>query len=88
MEKSLVDELGINENKVRILYNPCPVVNISKMQMSKLTSERIINKEILYAGTVYHRKGYDDLIRAFAKIAFMHKDWKIVLQVMVKLKKE
>lgn len=77
-KKSLVDELGINENKVRVLYNPCPVVNISKMQMSKLTSERIINKEILYAGTVYHRKGYDDLIRAFAKIAFMHKDWKIV----------
>lgn len=33
---------------------------------------------ILYAGTVNHRKGYADIVKAFAKIAHSHKDWQIV----------
>ena len=33
---------------------------------------------ILYAGTVNARKGYADMIRAFARIAGRHKDWMIV----------
>lgn len=38
------------------------------------TSENII----LYAGTVNERKGYADLIRAFAKIAKAFPDWRVV----------
>lgn len=38
------------------------------------TSENII----LYAGTVNKRKGYADLIRAFAKIAEAFPDWRVV----------
>lgn len=35
-------------------------------------------KIILYAGTVTPRKGYQDLIRAFAIIAGKYPDWKVV----------
>jgi len=70
-KNALVKELGLDETKVKILYNPCPQVHneFTKVQDSK---------EILYAGTVYHRKGYDDMIKAFAKVAPNHPDWKIV----------
>lgn len=70
-KKALVDELGLEENKVKILYNPCP-------QVDNRDSKERDSKEILYAGTVYHRKGYDDMIKAFAKVAPNHPDWKIV----------
>lgn len=33
---------------------------------------------ILYTGTVNHRKGYADMVKAFAKVAHKHKDWQIV----------
>lgn len=36
------------------------------------------DKIILYAGTINERKGYSDLIQAFAKIATKYPDWKVV----------
>ena len=33
---------------------------------------------ILYAGNVNNRKGYADMVKAFAKIAHKHTDWQIV----------
>lgn len=58
------------EDRIQILYNPCPE-----------TGREIIEKEneFLYAGTVNARKGYADLIRAFAKIAAKYPDWKVVI---------
>lgn len=35
-------------------------------------------KQILYAGTINARKGYADMIKAFAQIAEKYNDWKIV----------
>lgn len=58
-------------SKMRVLYNPCPVVTPSKKE------ER--QKYILFAGTLTHRKGYDDLIKAFANIAHHHPDWRLKL---------
>jgi len=40
--------------------------------------EMNVEKIILYAGTVNVRKGYADLIRAFAKIAPRFPDWEVV----------
>lgn len=71
-KKALVEELGLDEDIVKILYNPCPQVE------SRVKEVPANNREILYAGTIYHRKGYDDMIRAFAKVAPHHRDWKIV----------
>lgn len=64
----LKDALGLTQN-IKVLYNPCPIVN------------RCENKRkpyILFAGTIIPRKGYEILLRGFAKIAKEHVDWKIV----------
>lgn len=61
------------EDKISILYNPCPpdVIPTSGINQKQ--------KYILFAGTLTHRKGYDDLIEAFAKIASKHPDWQLHL---------
>lgn len=61
----------VPDEKVEILYNPCPAVRPSDL------SER--EKYILFAGTLTHRKGYDDLIKAFAIIAKRFPDWHLKL---------
>lgn len=64
----LKEALDITEN-VEVLYNPCPKVN---------RRDDIREHNILFAGTIIPRKGYMDLIKAFAKIADKHKDWTVV----------
>ena len=60
-----------NTDKLKVVYNPCPVIT------DTATYEK--RNLILFAGTLSEGKGYLDLIRAFAKIASRHPDWKIVL---------
>ena len=56
--------------KVKVIYNPCTTTDyIEKYEKTK---------SILYAGTLNQRKGYADLLKAFAKIASLHPDWFIV----------
>lgn len=56
-------------DKIIVLYNPCTHVQ-------PLVVER--QNTILFAGTVNERKGYQDLIRAFAAVKNNHPDWKLV----------
>ena len=63
------DEFHLGD-KVKVVYNPC-TTEIGDKQYPK-------QKHILYAGTVSARKGYTDMIKAFAIIAGQHTDWKIV----------
>lgn len=63
------EALGITQH-VEVLYNPCPKVN---------RREDIRENYILFAGTIIPRKGYADLIKAFAQVASKHPDWKVVL---------
>lgn len=67
-KKWLEESLGITEH-VEVLYNPCPRVN---------RREDIRENNILFAGTIIPRKGYGDLIKAFAKIAKKYPNWKII----------
>lgn len=69
-QDELYHTFGFRENKVKVLYNPC-TTEISD-------ADYIKKKEILYAGTVNARKGYADVIKAFAKIAGKYQDWRIV----------
>lgn len=55
--------------KMQVLYNPCPQVNRDFSQKKK---------QILFAGTLSERKGYNRLLEAFSKIAQKYPDWKIV----------
>lgn len=70
-KQEAVNAFHLPENKMEVLYNPCPMVRPSALK------ER--EKNILFAGTLTHRKGYDDLIKAFAAIAHKYPDWRLKL---------
>jgi glycosyltransferase involved in cell wall biosynthesis len=57
-------------DKIDILYNPCPSINFE----NNIKKSRII----LYAGELNSRKGYNDLINGFAKVASRNNEWKLV----------
>lgn len=57
--------------KIQVLYNPCPSV-----EKPSAASDRV--SVILYAGVLDSRKGYSDLLRAFACIASKYPDWKLI----------
>lgn len=59
-KEQLLSSLSVKPDSIEVLYNPCPIVNEDNNNCSD---------KILYAGTVNERKGYKDLIKAFAQIA-------------------
>ena len=69
--KEVVDKKFHLGNRIKVVYNPCPTITCPQKYEK--------TKSILYAGTINQRKGYADLIRAFAKVATKHPDWKITL---------
>lgn len=70
LEKKKIPNSQI-QNKLKVVYNPCPFV------ADTVTYEK--KNHILFSGTLYEGKGYLDFIRAFARIAPRHPDWRIVL---------
>lgn len=71
----LGEALGLYNN-IQVIYNPCPVVEIGIPDHS--------SKYVLFAGTLYRRKGYDTLIKAFSKIANKFPDWKLIIAGNIK----
>lgn len=69
-------------DKVRVIYNPCTARTPLNDTVTEPQPGNVWMMPcpyvILYAGTVNARKGYADMIRAFARIAGRHKDWMIV----------
>ena len=70
LKHKVEQHIGPSE-KIKVVYNPCPIIT------ETTTYEK--RNHILFSGTLYEGKGYKDLIKAFAKIAFQHPEWKIVL---------
>lgn len=68
-EKTIRTAYQDNKIRIKVLWNPCPDVQRNESKKKK---------QILYAGTLLKRKGYDVLLKAFAKIASKHKDWNLV----------
>lgn len=68
-EKYVNDTFHLGD-KVKVIYNPCTT--------EILKEEYVKKNQILFAGTVNARKGYADMIKAFAKIASEYPDWSIV----------
>lgn len=65
------EALDVKDN-VRILYNPIiavPPVNVFYKKKNY----------VLFAGTIDKRKGYHDLIKAFAQVVAVYPDWKLCL---------
>lgn len=69
-QTEVCETLGLPVEKVQVLYNPCTT------EVSDRTYPK--QKGILYAGTLTVRKGYADLLQAFAQIAPSHEDWGLV----------
>lgn len=67
-KEQLCSILSLPPDKVEVLYNPCPTVKSRDFKQTK---------SILYAGTVNERKGYGDLIKAFARIAGRFPEWRL-----------
>lgn len=67
-QRWIKEALGLTEH-VEILYNPCPSVH---------GREDLRKKQILFAGSIIPRKGYEILLRSFARIAQKYPEWKVV----------
>jgi glycosyltransferase involved in cell wall biosynthesis len=67
--KNEIEKVLGNSNKIKVIHNPCPTVKTSKKK----------KKAILFAGKLEKRKGYDDLICAFGRIALKYKDWRLLI---------
>lgn len=63
------------KEKIRVLFNPCPEIKTSALADGEKTGEN----SILFAGVLNARKGYEQLIRAFAKVAPKFPSWRLVL---------
>lgn len=72
----LKDAINITDN-VMYIFNPCPT--IAEKDISEINEDPYTGNYILFAGTIYRRKGFDTLIKAFAKIAIKYPDWKVIL---------
>lgn len=68
-EKAIRDAYQDRKIHIKVLWNPCPEVQRDGTRRKN---------QILYAGTLVKRKGYNVLLRAFARIASKHKDWDLV----------
>lgn len=69
--KNIVERYIGHTDKLKVVYNPCPIISE--------TNQYEKQNHILFSGTLYEGKGYKDLIKAFAKIAGRHPDWKLIL---------
>lgn len=69
-KKWIEEALGITEH-IQVIYNPCPTIE------NKIADHS--SKYILYAGTIYKRKGFDTLEKAFGLIATKYPNWKVVI---------
>lgn len=69
----------IPQANVDVIYNPC-LSKVSQLSCGYADYDGPMPKKhsILYAGTVNARKGYADMVKAFAKVAKDHQDWQIV----------
>lgn len=69
LKKKVEEYIGKSDN-LKVVYNPCPIIaNNSHYEKKDI---------ILFSGTLYEGKGYKDLIQAFAKVANIFPDWKVV----------
>lgn len=67
--KSEINSSYSLEQKVVVIHNPAPNITVNKTEKENI---------ILYAGAICKRKGYEDLLYAFAKIYKQFPNWKIM----------
>jgi len=80
VKQSLIN-LGIEEEKIKVIYNPYPIDEIRELAKEPLGSYEEIFKEpvLITAGRLTKQKGQWYLIRVFKALKEKHKDLKLVI---------
>jgi glycosyltransferase involved in cell wall biosynthesis len=80
VKQSLIN-LGIEEEKIKVIYNPYPIDEIRELAKEPLGSYEEIFKEpvLITAGRLTKQKGQWYLLRVFKALKEKHKDLKLVI---------
>jgi glycosyltransferase involved in cell wall biosynthesis len=80
VKESLIN-LGIEEEKIKVIYNPYPIDEIRELAKEPLGSYEEIFKEpiLITAGRLTKQKGQWYLLRVFKALKEKHKDLKLVI---------
>jgi glycosyltransferase involved in cell wall biosynthesis len=80
VKQSLIN-LGIEEEKIKVIYNPYPIDEIRKLAKEPLESHEEIFKHpvLITAGRLTKQKGQWYLLRVFKALKEKHKDLKLVI---------
>ncbi len=80
VKQSLIN-LGIKEEKIKVIYNPYPIDEIRELAKESLGSYEEIFKEpiLITAGRLTKQKGQWYLLRVFKALKEKHKDLKLVI---------
>jgi glycosyltransferase involved in cell wall biosynthesis len=80
VRQSLI-ELGIDKEKIKVIYNPYPIEEIERLAMEDLGNfEEVFNQNaIITAGRLTKPKGQWYLLRIFRELKEKHKDLKLVI---------
>jgi Glycosyltransferase len=80
VKQSLIN-LGLEEEKIKVIYNPYPIDEIRELAREPLGSYEEIFKEpvLITAGRLTKQKGQWYLIRVFKALKEKHKDLKLVI---------
>jgi len=69
IEKILKDTYSVPESKIKVIYNPAPVVD------GIFTKD----KYILFMAYLTKNKGYDVVLEAFSKVSKSYPDWELII---------
>ncbi len=80
VKQSLIN-LGIEEEKIKVIYNPCPIDEIRELAKEPLGSHEEIFKHpvLITAGRLTNAKGQWYLLRVFKALKEKHKDLKLMI---------
>lgn len=82
IKNNLIKNFGLDENKIKIIYNPYDIEKINKLVKEEIEEEYkevFKNPTIITAGRLSRQKGQWHLIRAFKKIKEIIPDAKLVV---------
>lgn len=81
VQKDIIQNFGISENRTKTIYNSCDIDSIKKnsMKKNKHISISLPDKYILTVGSFRRPKGHWHLIKAFSTIANDFPNYKLVI---------
>lgn len=79
VKKDIVTSFGVSQEKVKVIYNPAPVIKYTNKTSDEFDTFCKGNKIILNVGRLTAQKGQAYLIRAFSKVYEERKDIRLVI---------